>query len=160
MSHLPRSAVRGFTLVELVIVISITSLLLAMAAPSFRDMMANTRIKAAGSDLQVGLLLARSEAVKRNGPVRIVPAAGGWQTGWQVLAPPPDDGTNLLLVGDEQVNVTISAATGTLTYDGSGRVIGATLPAFSIADNLNRGTPRCLTTDRGGRPYVKEMACP
>ncbi|MDR2614572.1 MAG: GspH/FimT family pseudopilin [Candidatus Accumulibacter sp.] len=65
-SRLPR----GFTLIELVIGISILSILIAMAAPSFSRWIMNMGIRGTAGSLLDGLQLARSEALRRNTTVR------------------------------------------------------------------------------------------
>jgi type IV fimbrial biogenesis protein FimT len=72
----PREA--GFTMVELLVTIAIFALLAAMAVPTLRTVMANSRIRAAAQSLQNGLAMARNEAVRLNTQVEFVMTAGGW----------------------------------------------------------------------------------
>ncbi|MFT7775120.1 GspH/FimT family pseudopilin [Roseateles sp.] len=65
-----RSRVGGFTLIEVLVTLSIAILLLAMAAPMFSDWMTNSRIRLTAESIQSGLQFARSEATARNGQVR------------------------------------------------------------------------------------------
>lgn len=60
----------GFTLLELMIALSIAAVVLGMAVTSFNTAIANTRIKGVAESVRAGLLTARSEAIKRNAPVR------------------------------------------------------------------------------------------
>lgn len=60
----------GFTLVELMIGITLLGLLIVMAGPSFSQWMVNTRIRNAAESIQNGLRLARNEAVQRDTMVR------------------------------------------------------------------------------------------
>lgn len=55
----------GFTLVELVIVLSVAAVLSAVAVPTFAAMLARQRLKAAAHHLQADLSLARQEALRR-----------------------------------------------------------------------------------------------
>ena len=74
----------GFTLVELVTVLTIVAILAAIAMPNLAVMMAGQRMRATGTDLVSSLLLARSEAIKRNADVEIAPqTAGDWTSGWR-----------------------------------------------------------------------------
>ena len=57
---------RGFTLLELMISLSIAAILVTMAVPSFRNLMLNNALTAAGNDLLASLQTARGEALKRN----------------------------------------------------------------------------------------------
>jgi type IV fimbrial biogenesis protein FimT len=62
----------GFTLVELVITVAVASVLLAMAVPSFNQMIISSRLTAQSNDMLAAINLARSEAIKRNArmPIR------------------------------------------------------------------------------------------
>ena len=84
----------GFTLLELMITLSIASIVLLTAAPSLQQFTLKQRMKAAISSLHFDLVMGRSEAVRLN--IRVVscpgnPAAGcsgasDWSAGWIVFA--------------------------------------------------------------------------
>src|SRR5262245_58381829 len=57
---------RGFTVIEVVIVITIAGLLLAAALPSAGTWIRNSRIRTAAESISTGLQKARNEAVRRN----------------------------------------------------------------------------------------------
>jgi len=59
----------GVTMVELMIVVSIAGVMAAIAAPSFADFIASTRLTSMMSQLTSDLNRARSEAIKRNSRV-------------------------------------------------------------------------------------------
>lgn len=88
--RMPNRQVRGFSLVELMVVVAIVAILAGIAGPSFKAMMENNRASAAASALQVSLSMARSEAVKRGADARVTVAANGsvgvWSNGWTVFA--------------------------------------------------------------------------
>lgn len=63
-------AQRAFTLIEMLIVIVIAGVILALAAPSFREFILKQRLRSINSQLVTDLQLARSEAVSRNAYVR------------------------------------------------------------------------------------------
>ncbi|WAT83519.1 GspH/FimT family pseudopilin [Delftia acidovorans] len=54
---------RGFTLIEMMVVVALVAILAALAAPSFIAQIANQRVSSAALELQSLLQLARSEAV-------------------------------------------------------------------------------------------------
>lgn len=60
----------GFTLIELVITLAVLAILLAFGLPSFSTWTQNSQIRTAAGAIQNGLQLARSEAVRRNAPIR------------------------------------------------------------------------------------------
>ena len=74
----------GFSLIELIVAVSIAAVLLSIGVPSFGNLIATNRVKAASSNLHLSLLKARSEAVKRNTSVTMEPIGADWEGGWVV----------------------------------------------------------------------------
>jgi len=61
---------RGFTLIELMIGITIMAIIMFVALPAFTQWLQNTQIRNATEAALTGLNLARNEAIRRNSPVR------------------------------------------------------------------------------------------
>jgi type IV fimbrial biogenesis protein FimT len=61
---------RGLTLIELLVAVAIGTILIMLAAPSFRDFILMQRLKSANAQLVTDLQFARAEAVARNRYVR------------------------------------------------------------------------------------------
>jgi type IV fimbrial biogenesis protein FimT len=59
----------GFTLLELMITLTIAAILLGIAIPSFRGMIISNRLRTATNDFSAAVNIARSEAISRNTPV-------------------------------------------------------------------------------------------
>lgn len=84
----------GFSLIESLSVLAIVGVLAGVAAPSLQAAGSSMRVSSASNELLADLLLARSEAVKRNARVVVCKSAdgqacaasGGWQQGWIVFA--------------------------------------------------------------------------
>jgi type IV fimbrial biogenesis protein FimT len=76
---------RGFTLVEMMTVVAIIAILVTVAAPSFAEMVATQRVRAAASALTESLWLARAEATKRNTDVGF--AFTDPRAGWTIPDP-------------------------------------------------------------------------
>ena len=70
-----RAAQRGFTLIELMIVVTLVAVLISLTAPSFSRMLARGKLEGAASELVTDLQYARSEAVARNAQVAIYTGA-------------------------------------------------------------------------------------
>jgi type IV fimbrial biogenesis protein FimT len=83
----------GWTLVDALVVLAITSVVLALAIPSFRGLLNSVRLSNMTNDLLSGILAARSEALKRRSRVVLCKSAdastcaasGGWEQGWIVF---------------------------------------------------------------------------
>ncbi len=57
---------RGFTLIEMVVTMGIFGLLTALAVPTMRTWISNTKVRAVSDALQNGLRLAQSESLRRS----------------------------------------------------------------------------------------------
>lgn len=140
---------RGFTIIELMIVIVIVSILAAVAAPSFRNLLAVTRIKTASSDIHLSLTRARSEAIKRNTNIT-VDAASGWLAGWTVT-----NGieAHAAISGDD---ITITGPSA-VTYTPNGRA--TTNPIQISLTSTETIVARCVSVTLSGQPIIKQEAC-
>lgn len=88
---------RGFTLTELLVTISLLSVLLAVGLPSFKQLIASNRISTQTNEFIVALNLARSEAIRRAEPVAIRANSGStpeYGTGWTIFRDPDADGSS------------------------------------------------------------------
>lgn len=82
----PVTGTRGFTLVEMLIVIAIIAIATTLGLPSYRAWVHNTQIRNAGESIQNGMQRARSEAVARNTNVEfaLLGVSPTWVTSWEV----------------------------------------------------------------------------
>jgi type IV fimbrial biogenesis protein FimT len=62
---------QGFSLMELMVVVTLVGTILAIGAPSFTEFRRNNRLTGAGNDFLGALLLARTEAIKRQRTVSL-----------------------------------------------------------------------------------------
>jgi len=69
--HCSQTTSRGFTLVELMVVVALTVIVITLAAPSFQRMIESQRLQSINSQLVTDLQLARSESATRNAYVRV-----------------------------------------------------------------------------------------
>lgn len=65
-------AMRGFSLVELMIGLAIVAFLLMMGVPAFGTYIQNAKLRSTADNFYSGLQSARAEAVKRNTPVEFI----------------------------------------------------------------------------------------
>lgn len=143
----------GFTMIELMIVIVILAVLSAVAAPSLREMMVASRVRSAASDLYESVLLARSEAIKRNAAIDIVPGAGGWSAGWTVQL---QSDSTVMTTHEALTGVSVSAnASGNLSFKLDGRVSTNVRQVVLYTTEYATIQARCVYVDAAGRPSVR-----
>ncbi len=169
---------RGFTLVELMIVLVIAAILGAMAMPSMRDFVRDNRLATETNTMITALALARSEATKRRrrvavcsstNPAATTPAcngsAGNWDGGWLVFedsnANSSYSSANDVLLrrqagpGGEVTVRSNNAASTLILYQPNGTLLGGTSPAFSICDSRGAGDGRKITVTAVGRSSLE-----
>lgn len=101
----------GFTLMELMVTISIAAILMTIAIPSFIDFVRNNRLTAQANDFVLALTYAKSEAVKRGVRVTVcsrqndTTCAGSttWDSGWLVFV--DNNGNGTVDAGEEILRV-------------------------------------------------------
>ena len=148
----------GFTLIELIITIAIATVLATLAAPSFRDYIANQRIRNASFDLVASIAFARSEAITRNAAVDIVPVdVANWATGWNVSI-----GGTVLRAQSAYSNLSITdpASPVKLTYAKDGRPSTPFTATIALPTSLSGVTSRCIRIGLSGTANSALGACP
>lgn len=141
----------GFTIIELLIVVAIVGVLATLGAPNLRDLVVSQRVKTAASDLHLSLILARSEAIKRNATVQVVPVnTANWSLGWSVAA-----GSDVLSRQDAYSNVTFTGPAANVAYVGTGRISGTAVSFFIRATSVATITARCVQIEASGRPGIR-----
>jgi type IV fimbrial biogenesis protein FimT len=103
--------VRGFSLIELMLVLALVTVVLSLSAPSMSKLLHANRIRTEANRLMAAVNLARSEAISRNSPVSLCPAspvssdqpvcAGQYAHGWMVFS--NDDRDRVVDTGADQV---------------------------------------------------------
>ncbi len=138
--------VRGVTIIEMMIAITIISMLLMLALPSMSTWLNNAQIRTAGETMLNGITLARSEALHRNTTVRFQLtttldsscARSATGTSWVVsLADPagacdaaPSDTTAPQIIqkksgseGSPRAQIAANGGTNTIYFNGLGRPV-------------------------------------
>lgn len=126
-----RAALRGFTLVELMIGIAVMTILILAAAPSLQGWIFNSRVRTTAESLQNGLRLAQAEAVRQSRQVvfSLTNAAPGLD------AVTADDGRNWTV---QTVPIVVAAGAG--VDGGVGRFIRGGPLADATAGVLINGS--------------------
>ena len=154
---LPRS-MNGFTAVEALTVLAVIAIGAAIAIPSLADVLAAQRLRAAGTDLMSSLLVARSEAIKRNAQVGLAPRGAEWTTGWRVATVATDEQVD----GKDPLGVHVAVvAPPAIVYQRNGRlaVAGTTQVEFRDSEGRPGVKARCVSIDPSGLPRLTIGAC-
>lgn len=175
----------GFTLLELIVVISIAGILMALAIPSFYDAIRSNRLTTYANALVTSLNLARSEAIKRGIQVTIRrkgATSAQWESGWDVFVDINgnevfnDDGdATLCEAGEDCLLRTYDALssgytlrTGASTYENyaayspSGLSSVAVNDTFRLCKGSDIATSRAIAVNTLGRSRVSigTVSCP
>lgn len=145
---------RGFTLIELMVVIVILGVLVAIALPSFQNTIRRNRVAAATNELVASLNLARSEALRNNRGEAITQVCrtnnastcssnANWHTGWLV-----------------QSNETGSTVPASADFETAHRTVGSKA-GVTIIPNVNTPLVYGLRGITAGRVFtISPAPCP
>jgi len=163
-------------------VLAVTAVLVSVAVPSMEDLIDSTRVTAASNELLGGLLLTRSEAMKRRARVTLCKSAdgqsctatGGWQQGWIVFEDADGNGVrgaaekvvrvqpplagNLRLTGTAPVAKYVSYAP-----NGATRTVGGGFQAGTLtvcAASPGPAGARQIILNATGRPRTQKVELP
>jgi len=165
---------RGYTLIELMLTLTVLSVLIGLAVPSFRDMVRNNRITAQTNEFIGALNYARSEALKRSNPVTACASADGvtcsgvndWSTGWIVFA---DTNANGILDNVEVAmqrwpatdpGITLNATTRPFVRYGPSGVSSGSETFALLKPGCTGNHARQITVSTTGRIGSAVVACP
>lgn len=170
-----RLRARGFTVIELMIVVTIGAVLLAIGAPSLAGFMRESRLGTAMSDLTSDMQAARGEAVKRNAWVLVCARAAAadtctagtnWSNGWLVCYDANNDGAcdtgsatdpNPFRVRRALDSITLTGPAAVVRFNPSGTQggTGATTVTFSMTGAWTASSTRTGTVAPTG--FIKSV---
>lgn len=165
-AHSPRP--RGFTLLELIVTLSIAGVLLGLAVPAFGGMWRNSQRTVAVNALVHGIFLARSTALTRRHTVTICRSPDGqacsngtadWQHGWMVFVNLDRDEPPIRDDNEPVLAVQAAWGTGTITSNRRSysfrphqhRVVNGTVV---FCDRRGSAEARAIIINSAGRPRV------
>jgi type IV fimbrial biogenesis protein FimT len=158
----------GFTLIELMVTLSVLAVITAWGLPSFLQMLRNYQIRVAAESVANGLQRARAEAVSRNASMQFVLNTN---TSWTVdyvskpvvTDPPIDSRSNQ--EGSQNASVTFTpTAASIVTFNNLGQVIvnadtSATLTQVDFTATQGNQNLR-VTVGAGGNARVCDPSLP
>ena len=157
----------GFTMIELLVVISIAAIIITIAGPNFSQMVSKQSVKAAANDFKSAVALARSEARKRGVKTSIRPigkTGSPWGTvdnGWHIYY---NDGGTMKTVLEHQLesgSIQVSGDNaGFYLLGGTGRLgfgIEETI-CFEDSNNTSNIPAYIVSVNQAGFVVVTESA--
>ena len=110
---------KGFTLIELMVVIAVLAVLLSIAAPNFTAFQRNSELTSLANKLVGSINAARGEAMKAGRNSFVTPINGtSWTSGWRVYVDMNAD--NSYTDGTDVLVQTQAATASFITISGSG----------------------------------------
>lgn len=182
-----RASPRGFTLLELMIVVVVAAILLAIGVPFFGEFARNNRLTASANDFLSAAQLARTEAIKRQQVVSICASAnpgagaaaacsGGEFSGWIVFPDADSDcaraaGEPVIAAGGVDHSSVLSRANGACaSFSAAGfaisrppgvevdRLLFCDQRGIALQAGTDRTTARGVVLTRAGRPALTRDA--
>lgn len=163
----------GFTLIELMVVVLITSILLAVGVPALQGFIASNQLNSVTDSFAGALSEARSEAAKLGVPVALKTAGGiNWGSGWTMFV--DTNGNGKQDTGQTPPEVTLRSGAplaaayslnssasygGLISFDSTGRLLvgsGTPAAAFMICQNGTAVGGRLITVTLSGRVRVAQ----
>ncbi|PPT73838.1 prepilin-type cleavage/methylation domain-containing protein [Xanthomonas arboricola pv. populi] len=172
------SCARGYTAVELLIVMAVLGLLAAIALPNFNGLIERQRMQTRIHLLTAHLALARSMAIMRRTAVSVCPSADGtmcrtdsnWSAGWILFADPsnqgqPSSALSILRVErhptKQRLSITSTAGRPLIRFmpdgrsGGSNATISLCIRAAQVADVVINNSGRARSVR-----YASARSCP
>lgn len=165
----------GFTLLELVIVVTIGAIMVTMALPGFASLLESNRRATTSNLLVASLMHARSEAVTRRHPVSVCPIDAtrscrddpDWNAGWMVFLDAgrqgrPDSDDDILRVverpeGASRLRIGTTSGRRLVRYQPTGTAGGSNL-TLSICSADSGEILGLVVVNRTGRARYRAVA--
>jgi type IV fimbrial biogenesis protein FimT len=167
---------RGFTLMELMVTLSIAGIMLSIAIPNFTSTIKGSRITTQVNEFVTSMNFIRSEAVKRGVRVSMCKSSDGatcvttgdWAQGWIVFTNQNDDAnydgapeTILKIQGATQSQIAVvgnSLIVNIISYKASGEIVGSGTVTF-CDDRVAEVGKKIVLSNTTGRPRIDTYTC-
>ena len=146
----------GFTMIELLVAVTVVGIVLAIALPSYDTVVKNNCLTTNTNSLVTSLQMARSESTKLRQNISVIAKGGDWSTGWTVQDPVAT------VLNDVTLTCTLTTVTNadtTIVYEPTGFIDFPT--SFDVCDDRTGETGRQISINMVGRPNTnRNFVCP
>lgn len=169
INNISKDLAKGFTLIEMMIVIAIAAILLATAAPSFQTMVIKSYVESLQDNFANAVITARTEAASRGVEVRVCPMGGcatnSWRDGWMLevdeIDPSTPETTEIIATfeNDAGYPVTVHSEGGasetSIAFDARGYNAREQRYIFAVCgpSETNPKVKKGVTVEFSGRAY-------
>jgi type IV fimbrial biogenesis protein FimT len=154
---------RGYSLYELLVTLSVATILIVIGAPPLGNLIARNRLTTEVNALHHALHLGRQEAIKRRQYLVLCQSADGlqctgganWDTGWMLFVDADDDGRTdpgERVIRRHQPAASVDIITNRKRYTLRGVRRRNTNGTFLVCDGARRAASRALIVSYTGRP--------
>ena len=158
---------KGFTLIELMVSVSVTSILALIAVPNFSDFIIKMRVDSEISKLHRMLLITRNAAINSGQKAIICPldesfqCTDQWQNELSVFVDANDnkkfDTNEKIISVREQINTSDKLLYGKsrnkITFKPTGQLSGLANGTFRYCPSIHKSNSRGIVVARSGRLY-------
>lgn len=157
-----RNTHRGFTIIELLVVVAILAIVATVAVPSFQRVIENNRLATESNRLFSAMSFARSEAVRVGDNVSLSAKAGGFDEGWCVHLGATCENANILRQFDAGNQLAYAGSANTLTFNARGEMTNASFQISLEPSNCAAGATdktRTVSVSLSGRGSIQQGDC-
>lgn len=164
----------GFTLVELLISLSVIGIMMSVGVPLLLTFMEEVQLKSDTNDMFFSLILARSEAVTRNATVSLCKInpnspescdnSKSWESGWIAFVDLDSDGVRDggEIIFNSYTGMNTNSAVSSTNFSNSISYLpsGSSNTNGTITICVNNNVAKNIFVNATGRPRVSGSSCP
>ena len=164
---------QGFSLVELIVALSLIATVLTLGIPAMRDMISKNRLETTLHGFHAHISTTRNTAIMHGRRITMTPLGGSWSDGWQVFEDANnnaqvDDGERVLAYAEAPREIHISSVGSTahyISFNASGQAVqlNGAFQAGTFLFCTAKGERQALVLSRAGRVRAEKnptRACP
>ncbi|WP_154223352.1 GspH/FimT family pseudopilin [Marinicella rhabdoformis] len=160
--HTRESQAKGFTLLEMVVVLILITILVAWGVPNFQQLKARRMVTDFSNEVLYSFTQARAEAIRYGTDVEVRPNGGSWQNGWTTIAIGVDGAANTTIAVQQAVDnrlifVANGLVTGTMVFNSIGALEDGIDRPFRLTHDFNASISNIINVSPSGSARVTKL---